>query len=254
MGLTSVSLALLVAGCTNFFVPKHKVLVDAIAAPGFVKQTTGSYRLVAKKSMVSQVQAQVAVIKACVDAALAAKGLYEAPTNSPPDVFIEVSYGVDVSGRVDPSARETFLQLSGRANPDRQIDRSPGQELWDVRVAVLGIAGRLETAMPLLCAVAADYMGTDTKLETKIDVPQNAPVVAAVRETAIKALETKPATAPAEAPAAPAQASPQKGSENAPPAQRPAASVPAARGARAAAERNFAVSDVPPPAPQNQLR
>jgi hypothetical protein len=49
--------------------------------------------------------------------------------------------------------------------------------------------------MPLLCAVATTYMATDTHMETKIEIPQNAPMIGAVRETAIKALEAK-ATAP----------------------------------------------------------
>src|SRR5437762_14023965 len=57
------------AGCLNLFVAKHKVLVDAISAPGIEKPTGKSYRLVAKKSVVSQAQVQVPVVKACVDGA-----------------------------------------------------------------------------------------------------------------------------------------------------------------------------------------
>lgn len=183
-------LALLVTGCNNIFMPKHRVLVDAISAPGYVPTMSGtSYRLLAKKSVVTTVQAQVSVIKACVDAALAGKGMYEPPASVAPDVFIEVAYGVDTTPRVDASARETFLQLSARANPTKAVERGTGPELWDVRVAVLGIAGRLETAMPLLSAVAADYMGTDTKLEKRVEIPQNSPVVGSVRESAIRALE-----------------------------------------------------------------
>jgi len=79
--------------------------------------------------------------------------------------------------------------------------------LWDVRVAVLGIAGRIESAMPLLCAVASNYIATDTKMETKIDIPPNSPMVSSVRETAIKNLESKAEPANA-APAAPAQPAP----------------------------------------------
>src|SRR4051812_28154604 len=190
VSLFGAATVLFVAGCA-MFVPKHKVLVDAISAPGMTKPTGLSYRLVAKKSMVNQVPAQVSVIKACIDAALTTKGMYEPPPSVAPDLFIEVGYGVDTTPRVDAAARETFLQLSARANPDKAVDHGTGPEVWDVRVGVMGVAGRLETAMPLLCAVASDYMGTDTKLETKIEIPQNAPQIKAVRETAISTLESK---------------------------------------------------------------
>jgi hypothetical protein len=185
-------------GCGNIFVTKHKVLVDAISAPGVEKPNGKSYRLVAKKSVVNQGQVQVPVVKACIDAALVSQGMYEPPPNVAPDIFIEVGYGTDTSGRLDPASRETFIQLSARDNPERSIDRGTGPEIWDVRVAVLGIAGRVESAMPLLCAVAANYIATDTKMETKI--PQNSPLINSVRETAIKSLEAKATPPPAAAP------------------------------------------------------
>jgi hypothetical protein len=188
-------------GCGNVFVPKHKVLVDAIAAKGPVFTASGtSYRLVARPAVVSGTPARVELIKACVDAALGQKGMFEAPSNVPPDIFIEVSYGVDATPRVDASARETFLQMSARTNPGKSLERATGVEIWDVRVAVLGIAGRIETAMPLLSTVAADNLGADTKFETKREVPQNEPAIAAVRSTAIKALEGGAAVAPAAGP------------------------------------------------------
>ena len=188
----AVVAALFSAGCGNIFVAKHKVLVDAIAAPGYSPAHSGvSYRLLAKKAVVSQTQAQVPVIKACIDAALAGKGMFEPPATAAPDIFIEVSYGVDMTPKVDAAARETFLQLTARANTDKSIDRGAGPELWDVRISVLGVAGRMETAMPLLSSVAADYMGTDSKLEKKIEIPQNSPAIVAVRSTAIKNLESK---------------------------------------------------------------
>ena len=188
----AVVAAMFSAGCGNIFVAKHKVLVDAIAAPGYSPAHSGvSYRLLAKKAVVNQMQAQVPVIKACIDAALAGKGMFEPPSNVAPDIFIEVGYGVDTTPKVDAAARETFLQLTARANTDKSVDRGAGPELWDVRISVLGVAGRMETAMPLLSAVAADYMGTDSKLEKKIEIPQNSPAIVAVRSTAIKNLESK---------------------------------------------------------------
>jgi hypothetical protein len=205
--MIGASVALGSAGCGNIFVTKHKVLVDAISAPGIEKPSGKSYRLLAKKAVVNQAQVQIPVVKACVDAALVGQGMYEPPANVAPDLFIEVGYGTDTSGRVDPAARETYLQLSARENESRTVDRGTGPEVWDVRVAVLGIAGRVESAMPLLCAVAANYIATDTHIETKVDIPQNSPMIVAVRENAIKSLEAK---------AAPAAAAPP---DNAPPAE-----------------------------------
>lgn len=195
-------------GCGNIFIPKHKVLVDAICVPGLEKQSGKSYRLVARRSMVNQAQVQVPVIKACVDAALASAGLFEAPANAPSDLFIEVVCGQDTTPRVDPAARETYIQLSARTNPTRSLERSSGEELWDVRVAVLGISGRMESALPLLCSVAASYIGTNTRMEAKTEIPQNSPAVAAIRETAIRTLEGKApaASAPPALPPLPASA------------------------------------------------
>ncbi len=184
-------LMMLGVGCANIFIPKHKVLVDSISLPGLAKPSGQSYRLVARRSVVNQVPVQVPVLKACVDAALTSAGMFEAPANAPPDVFVEVSCGRDTTPRVDPAARETYLQLSARNNPTRALDKSAGEELWDVRVAVLGLAGRMESALPLLCSVAVDYLATNTQVETEIAVPQNSPGIAEVRESAIKALESK---------------------------------------------------------------
>ena len=124
--------------------------------------------------------------------------MYEAPPAVAPDFFIEVGFGVETAGRTEPSSRETYVQWSARENPGHSLDRPTGAEVWDVRVAVLGIAGRVETVMPLLCSVAAGYMASDTRMETKVEVPQDDPRIAAVRQAAILILE---ANAPRKAPA-----------------------------------------------------
>lgn len=185
------------AGCNDIFVPKHKVLVDAISAPGTPKLSGQSYRLVARKSMVTGQQVQLPIIAACLNSALVAVGMFEAPPNVPSDIFIEINYGVETAGRVDPSNRETFLQLSARSNRAHVLESNREEELWDVRVAVLGVTGRVESAMPLLCQVASTYATTDTHIETRIEVPQNSPAVAGVRESAIKLLQAKKEPAPA---------------------------------------------------------
>ncbi len=209
---------LFLAGCaSNLFIPKHRVLVDAIAAPGVAKPTGKSYRLVAKRSMVTG--ASVPVVKACVDAALTSVGMFEPPANAAPDLFIEVSFGRESAPRADAASRETYLEMSARTNPELSTERATGPEVWDVKVAVLGVAGSVETAMPLLASVASNYLATDTRLEAKVDIAQNNPGVEAVRTAAIKLLEVKhpgdagatpTGTSPANpaAPESPAPASP----------------------------------------------
>ncbi|MBL9203337.1 MAG: hypothetical protein JNL39_22710 [Opitutaceae bacterium] len=204
-GLLAAGLVLAAAGCT-MLAPKHRVLVDAIAAPGIQKPAGKSYRLVAKKTVVAQSQMQVSVVKACIDAGLVSAGMFEAPATVAPDLFVEVSFGTQTGGRIDPAARETFLQLSARDNPTRGINSGTGSEQWDVRVAVFGVAGAVESVMPLLAAVAAQNVASDSRFEKRMDVPKNSPQVTSVREAAIKALEATAAPAPtASAPPAPGQ-------------------------------------------------
>jgi hypothetical protein len=87
--------------------------------------------------------------------------------------------------------RESYLQLSARSNPERQVERARGPEMWDVKAAIQGLQGRFETALPLLSAMAANYAGTDTRMEVPVHVPQNSPEVLAVREAAVKELDAK---------------------------------------------------------------
>lgn len=203
-GVAAASLLLLAAGCAGVMRPKLRLLVDAISAPDTPKPAGKSYRLLARKSVVNQGQVQVPVVKACVDAALSGIGMFEPPANTPPDYFIEVGFGVE-PGRIDPGRRETFLQLSGRDNPGRSNDRATGAEVWDVRVAVLGVGGRVETAMPLLATVAVDLIAADTRVEMPMEISQDDPRIAAVRAGAIKALEAaSPSASSAGSPIPPA--------------------------------------------------
>jgi hypothetical protein len=187
------SVVMFAAGCSNPFIAKYKVLVDSIAAPGVTKPNGLSYRLVAKPSVISQTPVQVPIIAACVNAALAGTGMFEAPPNVASDLVIEVGFGTDNTVRVDPVARETYLQLSARSNPEGSLEKATGPELWDVRVAVLGLSpgSPIESAMPLLSSVAVNYLATDTHLETQVEIPHNSPTILAVRDTAIKTLEEK---------------------------------------------------------------
>jgi hypothetical protein len=189
-----------VAGCSGLFVPRIKVIVDSISAPGAVKPTGQSYRLVGRSSvLMGPQQASVAAVAACVKAALNQQGMFEAPAKVAPDLFIDVSYGRDTSSRVSPRDRETFLELSARANPERAQAPTHGAEVWNVRTSVLGATGRLEDAMPLLATVGGGAVATNTHAEVPIEVPQNSPAVAGVRDIANQELAGKAPAASAAA-------------------------------------------------------
>jgi len=197
--------AFLQAGCGNFLVPKHRVSVDAICAAGVAPPAGQSFRLVARKSSLAQGQVNTGVMFACVGAALAHVGMFEAPAIAPPDIIIEVSCGQEAGSRIDPGSRETYLELSARPDKARAMDRSREPEIWNVRVAVYGLVGRIETALPLLSAVASSYAAMDTRFSTMIEVPQNNASITAVREAAMKTLDAK-GVGTSTGPAAPAAA------------------------------------------------
>lgn len=197
--LAGVGAACWLAGCGNIFVPKHKVTVDAICAAGVEKPAGKSFRLVAKKTVLAQSPANVGVISACVSAALAHAGMFEAPAIAPPDLLVEVSCGQESAPRADPASRETYLELSARPNRAKVMESSREPEIWNVRVSIQGLTGRIESAMPLLSAVAASYTAADTRFQTMIEVPQNNVSITAVREAALKTLDEKAAAGSAAA-------------------------------------------------------
>lgn len=167
--------------------------MDAICAAGVTPPAGQSFRLVARKSILAQGQVNAGVISACVGAALGHVGMFEAPAIAPPDMIIEVSCGQEAGSRIDPSSRETYLELSARPNSARAMERSREPEIWNVRVAVQGLVGRIETALPLLSAVASSYVAMDTRFSIMIEVPQNNASITAVREAAMKTLDAKAA-------------------------------------------------------------
>lgn len=198
--LLAVGMVVGTAGCAGMFQTKQRVLVDAIAALDAPKPAGQSYRVIKKAGLLSQ-PASFTVIKACVDAGLARAGMYEAPSNVPSDIFVEINYGMDTTTRIDAAARESFLQLSARSNRKRTIDDFKGEEeLWDVRVAITGLAGRLESVMPLLSTVGSKYVGTDTHVETVLQISDGSPEVSALRESVIRALSIQSQSPPPSSP------------------------------------------------------
>jgi hypothetical protein len=183
--LTSVALS---SGCGSVFIGKLHLWVDALTATDAPKPNGLSYRLVWRRSALTP-PAALPVIGECVRAALNGRGMFEAPPRIAPDVFIEVSYGRDAAPQIQAADRETFLQLSGRTNPEKSLVRPTGHEIWDVRVALRGLRGPVENAMPALAAVASDHLGADTRVQSRLDIPRNAPEIELVRQAALKALQ-----------------------------------------------------------------
>ena len=179
-----------VSGCIDILAKKQNVIVDAISAADVPKPSGQSYRLFVRHAVPGSIPVQLPVVAACVDAALVGQGMFEAPPRVPPDVFIEVGFGTDSTPRIDLASRETFLQLVARENPGRSLDGPTGREVWDVRVSVFGMRGRIESAMPMLSAVAASNIATNSHQETETKIRENSPLVVSVREAAVEALET----------------------------------------------------------------
>lgn len=183
----------LFSGCESLLIAKRRVMVDALSAPAESLSTAPkSYRLTVNKNLVSHSSLNIAVVAACINAALTGKGLFEAPTGLPSDVFIDVAFGAGVSASGDPKRTEVYLRLAARPNSTKALERSKEDEIWDVKVSIDGVdARRAESAIPLLCVVAADYLGKDTQIEAAVEVPINSPSVKAVREQAMKTLQTQ---------------------------------------------------------------
>lgn len=178
---------------------KQRVYVDAISAPAEVLRGAGaSYQLTAKRAMVAGQQASLPAIVACVNAALAGRGLFEAPPTAVPDLFIEVTYGRNALPREVQYGNEVHLRLVARRNLARTVLQTESEEIWDVRVGVPGVNARLESAMPLLATVASEHIGKDTQTEIPFEILKNSPAIQAVRDNATRALGL-PTTPPSKA-------------------------------------------------------
>ncbi|HEY1110871.1 MAG TPA: hypothetical protein VGE76_19615, partial [Opitutaceae bacterium] len=191
LGCMAASLLALLAGCAAL-APKHRILIDSITSAGAAKPSGQSYRLLLVERGGAGTRYAMAkhLVEACVNSALGTVGMFEAPANAAPDVFITATYGVDGAARSDPHGREAFLQLSGRANPDGALAvTKTAPEIWDVRAGFMSGTTNPVGAMPMLAATAVNYIATDTKVETRVEVAQNAPNVQQIREAAIKRIE-----------------------------------------------------------------
>lgn len=182
LAATSLGAALigLASGCSSFRA-SHQVAVDAIS--GQVGTGGTSYQFVARDPRAGGHDlSQHGRALACVEAALADKGMFEAPPKTQPDMLISVDYGIGnhipmVNG---PPAVEKYLHLSARKIVDAATTKT--EELWNVRVTTSEPNPNLENCLPLLASVAADYAGLDTQVEKTITIPDSSPAVARIRD------------------------------------------------------------------------
>lgn len=212
LGLGLAGLAVAIVGCATLS-PKHRILVDAIASPGAAKPSGQSFRLTLVERGGAGTRYAMAkhLVEACVVSSLGTVGMFEAPPNSPPDLFITATYGVDGAARSDPHGREAFLQLSGRSNPEKSLTVTKASpEIWDVRAGFMSGTTNPVGAMPMLAATAVNYIASDTKVETRIEVAQNAPNVQQIREAAVKRVEAAGGNVPPAAAAAVEAGAPKK--------------------------------------------
>lgn len=167
------------AGCADFGFPRsHDVAVDAITAQPGAGGT--SFQFGARTAPRDASQHGRAL--ACVEAALANKGMYEAPPKAVADMIITVDYGI--GNRIPvlngPPELEKYLHLSARKIIGG--DALKTEELWNVRVTTTAADLNLETSLPLLAAVAADYVGVDTQSEKTVSIPGDSVAVAKIAE------------------------------------------------------------------------
>ena len=197
LGLLLGSLAVLLgAGCQTV----HEVTVDAIS--NAQKHVGPAYRLEVldpSGGVDAELQAQAT---ATIKEALAARGLYEAPTGGTPDMIINYEYGVGhghikiVTERntdlllgpfVAPATNskavvvyEKYIELTAReavrmpdpAHPGAPA--RPGEELWNIRATIVDAKKDLEPFLPALASSCIDYLGENTGKELHFRVEPGA--------------------------------------------------------------------------------
>lgn len=138
--------------------------------------------------MAARESGQHKLVFACVTAALNAKGVFDAPPGTKTDFTVEVDYGASRSTGIPrttgmPAMTENFLQLSAR-RPKPDGGAGKGEEIWNVRVSMMEERVDLNTLIPVLAAMAAEYAGLDTQVEKTIKVREDQGNIAHVKAVA----------------------------------------------------------------------
>jgi hypothetical protein len=171
-------------GCTGVL---HQVTVDAINDP--TAPVAFAYSLEPMRPALLRDARIHAFAVACIQEALAARGLYRQATGERPDVIIEYDYGIGESIPLTNSApmMEKYLVLSAR--PPSATQGTRADEVWNVRISVHEAGAGIDRALPLLATVAIDYAGTDSVTEQIIAIPDRSPAIVQVRNAGTAAME-----------------------------------------------------------------
>lgn len=179
-----VVIALGLAGCATV----HTITIDAISDRS--KPLGASYRLQIEDPTGGVEPAVHATAVEAVKNALGARGLYEAPPNTTPDMVVEASYGIghgyvkivhqqnpDLVGTgiiAPPQAKavvvyDKMLELTARA-PRAAGSREPGAELWSVKAKIADNKQALEPYLEPLASACIDYIGVNPGREVVVSL------------------------------------------------------------------------------------
>lgn len=185
----------IITGCQSF----HQVKIDAINDPSRPMGT--SYRLELRDPAGGVDKALGAQAARDIRDALAARGLFEAPAGTRPDMVIDAEFGVGpgqmkiiyqsraMSGGVmAPIAMgseakpilvfEKYIKLSARestpgdAAPDRSGRRPRGEEIWSLTVSIEDPRNELAPYLDVLASTSIGYIGTNTGAEKTVEVDE----------------------------------------------------------------------------------
>ncbi|RXK54732.1 hypothetical protein ESB00_02220 [Oleiharenicola lentus] len=177
-------LAAIFTGCTTV----HDVTIDAISDRN--KPLGASYHLEVNDPTGGVEPAlQNTAVEAIRDA-LAARGLYEVPARTKPDMVIEASYGIghgyvkivtqrnsDImlgAGLLPPPDSKAVvvydktIEITGRAVPDAA--GKEGAELWSVKTKITDTKQQLAPYLDALASACIDYIGENPGRELTLPV------------------------------------------------------------------------------------
>lgn len=184
--------ALVSGGCQTL----HEVKVDAINDPSRPMGT--SYRLELRDPAGGVDKDLGAEAARDIRDALAARGLFEAPPNTRPDMVIDAEYGVGpgqmkivyqarggaaMMGPIITTGTEAkpilvfekYIKLSARESTPEDVRpsrsrRERGEEIWSIQVSIEDPRNELAPYLAVLASTSIGFIGTNTGAEKHIEV------------------------------------------------------------------------------------